>query len=142
MKRFDTERKGLFMSGKGKLLDQYKIAHKSLETIYQIANLIHQEKELGELFEAIMDAIFQVCEADRSILIMRDEDFGSLEPVVLRRSDDDSQTDRYLSISHTIANEVVEKGISILTFDAQKDERFKSGESVVMSGIRRQRPIC
>jgi putative nucleotidyltransferase with HDIG domain len=135
MKRFDTDRKGLFVSGKGKLLDQYKSAHKSLETLYGIANLIHQEEDLDKLFEAIMDAIFQVCEADRSILIMRDEDFDSLEPVVLRRSDD-SIGDRFLSISHTIVNEVVHKGISILTFDAQKDERFKSGESVVMGGIR------
>jgi putative nucleotidyltransferase with HDIG domain len=135
MKRFDTEHKGLFVSGKGKLLDQYRNAHKSLETLYQVANFIHQEEDLEQLFEYIMDAIFQICSADRSILIMHDEDFDSLEPVVLRK-DTNSPVDQRQSISYTIVNEVVEKGISILTFDAQKDERFSGGESVVLGGIR------
>jgi putative nucleotidyltransferase with HDIG domain len=135
MKRFDTEYKGLFVSGEGKLLDQYKAAHKSLETLYRIANVIHQEEDLNELSESIMDAIFQLFKADRSILLMRDADFDTLDPVVLRKASD-APVDRRLSISQTIVNEVVQKGISILTFDAQEDERFKSGESVVMQGIR------
>jgi len=135
MKRYDTERRGLFISGEGKLLDQYKTAHKSLETIYRIANVIHQEEDLQQIFESIMDAIFQVFKADRSLLLMRDEVLGTVEPVVLRRGAD-TPVDRRVSISQTIVSEVIDKGISILTFDAQKDERFKSGESIVMSGIR------
>lgn len=135
MKRYDTEREGLFVSGEGKLLDQYRNAHKTLETIYRIANIIHQEEDLQELFEAVMDAIFQVFKADRSFLFMQDAEFGSIDPVVLRKRSD-VPVDRRLSISQTIVSEVMEKGISILTFDAQKDERFKGGESVVMGGIR------
>lgn len=135
MKRYDSEREGLFVSGEGKLLDQYKIAHKSLETLYRVVSVIQQEEELGSLFESIMDAIFQVFKADRSLLIMRDEDFQALEPVVFRLAPK-APADSHVSISQTVVNEVVEKGISILTLDAQSDERFKSGDSVVMEGIR------
>lgn len=135
MKRYDTERKGLFISGEGKLLDQYKTAHKSLETIYQVANLIHQEEDINHLFELIMDAIFRVFKADRSLLIMCDDELGTLDPVVLRRGADAPPDDR-TSISQTIVREVVDKGISLITFDAQKDKRFKEGESIVVGGIR------
>jgi HD-GYP domain-containing protein (c-di-GMP phosphodiesterase class II) len=134
-KRYDTEHEGLFMSGHGKLLDQYKIAHKSLETLYRISNLVHQEEDIDRLFEAIMDAVFNVFTADRILLIMRDRDFGSVEPVVFRKRGDAAAESR-ISISHTIVSEVLDNGISLLTFDAQKDERFKAGESVVMGGIR------
>lgn len=135
MKQYDIDHKGLFLPREGKLLDQYKIAHKSLETIYRIANIIHQEEDQQLLFEAIMDAIFQVFKADRSILLMRDEELDTLEPVVLRRGTD-NRLDQKISISQTIVSEVIEKGISVLTFDAQEDERFKAGESIVMGGIR------
>lgn len=133
-KRYDTEHEGLFMSGHGKLLDQYKIAHKSLETLYRISNLVHQEEDINRLFEAIMDAVFNVFKADRILLIMKDRDFGSVEPVVFRKRGDAAES--RISISHTIVSEVLDNGISLLTFDAQKDERFKAGESVVMGGIR------
>jgi putative nucleotidyltransferase with HDIG domain len=134
-KRYDTEHEGLFMSGQGKLLDQYKIAHKSLETLYRVSNLVHQEEDIERLFESIMDAIFQVFKADRSLLIMRDRDFGSMEPVIFRKNEDALGEGR-ISISQTIVSEVLDNGISLLTFDAQKDERFRAGESVVMGGIR------
>jgi sigma-B regulation protein RsbU (phosphoserine phosphatase) len=41
-----------------------------------------------------------------------------------------------MSISRTIANTVIDKRVSVLTSDAQADERFRSGVSVMAQGIK------
>lgn len=87
-----------------------------------------------EVLEVIMDLIFEAIPAERGFLMLMEGDGNEMVSKAvrdLRRSSGGS-----ISLSRSIANMVVQNRQSILTTDAQSDERFKMRESVVLQGIR------
>jgi len=87
-----------------------------------------------EVLEVIMDLVFEAIPAERGFLMLMEgegKEMTSKAVRDLRRSSGGS-----ISLSRSIANMVVQNRQSILTTDAQSDERFKMRESVVLQGIR------
>ncbi|TET39515.1 MAG: HD domain-containing protein [Planctomycetota bacterium] len=136
-KRFEIDDSGLIdLSNVEEVAEQNEKVQQSLQTIYKVGNLINAVEELDDLFDTIMDTIYNVFEADRSFLIMKNEDTGLLEPAVVRKGHKDSQQPGKIHVSTTIVGETYKSGVSILTQDAMSDDRFKEGESIVMNNIR------
>ncbi|MHC4662779.1 MAG: HD domain-containing phosphohydrolase [Planctomycetota bacterium] len=136
-KRFEIDDTGLIdLSNVEEAAESDDKVSKNLQTIYKVGNLINSVEDLGDLFSTIMDTIYSVFEADRSFLIMKSENSGVLEPVVIRKGQKETRPGGKIHISTTIVGETFKSGVSILTHDASKDDRFKAGDSIVMNNIR------
>ncbi|MBM4043625.1 MAG: HD domain-containing protein [Planctomycetes bacterium] len=123
------------LSPKFQNIENYRKVQQDLATIYKIGNLIHSEHDLKNLYKCIMDAIFDVVEAERGFLILADEKTQRLAPVVGRHRRGDVPESE-MAFSHTIVDESFKSGYSFLSADAMADDRFKEGESIIFKNIR------
>ena len=89
---------------------------------------------LGETLEQIVSLVFEAVPADRCLLMMRDEAAEDLRVAVARLRDRVGEVGE-IRVSRNVLDEVVIRGKSVLTSDAQHDPRFASG-TVVLQGVR------
>ncbi|MFN2511423.1 MAG: SpoIIE family protein phosphatase [Pyrinomonadaceae bacterium] len=89
---------------------------------------------LNETMEQIVSLVFEAVPADRCLLMMRDEGSEELKVAVARLRDRVGEVGE-IRVSRNVMDEVVIRGKSVLTSDAQHDPRFASG-TVVLQGIR------
>ncbi|MBA3513221.1 MAG: SpoIIE family protein phosphatase [Pyrinomonadaceae bacterium] len=89
---------------------------------------------LNETLEQIVSLVFEAVPADRCLLMMRDEGSEELRVAVARLRDRVGEVGE-IRVSRNVLDEVVIRGKSVLTSDAQHDPRFASG-TVVLQGIR------
>lgn len=109
----------------------------TLEVISKIGLALLSTASLDEVLQQILDHVLERIAAERAFLLLRDPDGG--EPEIKAAAWADRRTGALpekLDISSFIRDEVIERGRSVLTSDAQLDERFKGRESVVLSGVR------
>ena len=90
---------------------------------------------LDEVLEQIVDLVFEGVNADRAFLLLRDPGSGELVCKVASYRDASDQS-REIRISRSITNEVIGNAQSLLTSNAQEDERFKDRASIVLEGVR------
>jgi len=92
---------------------------------------------LDEVLPAILELVFDGISAERALLLLRDEDGG--EPQVKAasyRSGARRVEPAEIKVSREVQRQVFEERRSVLSTDAQIDERFKNRESVILSGVR------
>ncbi|RMD98262.1 MAG: FHA domain-containing protein [Deltaproteobacteria bacterium] len=124
-------------------LETLQKAHKNLMTIYEI-NRLMQKFSIEDLFDRILDLIFEVIEADRGFIMLLEEETGELIPKAVRQgkkvevleTDEGKEGKRSITLSKTIINHVLESGESVITNDAMHDQRFQEGKSVLNYQIR------
>jgi serine phosphatase RsbU (regulator of sigma subunit) len=90
-------------------------------------------RPLDEVLEVIMDLVFEAIPAERGFLMLLEGDSKELVSKVVR--DLKKSYGGKISLSRSIARSVVDNRQSVLTTDAQTDERFKMKESIVLQGI-------
>ncbi|HKS28901.1 MAG TPA: SpoIIE family protein phosphatase [Pyrinomonadaceae bacterium] len=89
---------------------------------------------LSETLNQIALLVFEAVPADRCLIMMRDEGGDELKVAAARLRDRQGEIGE-IRISRTIMEEVVSKGKSVLTSDAQHDPRFMSS-TMTIQGIR------
>src|SRR5262245_32204191 len=89
---------------------------------------------LNETLEQIVTLVFEAVPADRCLIMMRDEGSEDLRVAVARLRDRAGEVGE-IRVSRNVLDEVVIRGKSVLTSDAQHDPRFASG-TVVLQGVR------
>jgi serine phosphatase RsbU (regulator of sigma subunit) len=89
---------------------------------------------LNETLEQIVSLVFEAVPADRCLIMMRDEGREELHVAVARLRHRVGEVGE-IRVSRNVLDEVVIKGKSVLTSDAQHDPRFASG-TVVLQGVR------
>lgn len=89
---------------------------------------------LTETLEQIVSLVFEAVPADRCLLMMRDHGAEDLRVAVARLRDRIGEVGE-IRVSRNVLDEVVIRGKSVLTSDAQHDPRFASG-TVVLQGVR------
>jgi len=89
---------------------------------------------LNETLEQIVSLVFESVPADRCLLMMRDEGSEDLRVAVARLRDRVGEVGE-IRVSRNVLDEVVIRGKSVLTSDAQHDPRFASG-TMVLQGVR------
>lgn len=89
---------------------------------------------LSETLEQIVALVFEAVPADRCLIMMRDEGSEDLRVAVARLRDRAGEVGE-IRVSRNVLDEVVIRGKSVLTSDAQHDPRFASG-TVVLQGVR------
>jgi len=90
-------------------------------------------RPLDEVLEVIMDLVFEAIPAERGFMMLLEGDSKELVSKVVR--DLKKSYGGKISLSRSIARSVVDNRQSVLTTDAQTDERFKMKESIVLQGI-------
>lgn len=88
---------------------------------------------LETTLEQIAALVFEAVPAERCLIMMKGVE-GNLETSVARLKDVDEDVGE-IRVSRNIIEEVIGKGKSVLTADAQHDPRFASG-TVILQGIR------
>jgi len=89
---------------------------------------------LNETLEQIVSLVFEAVPADRCLLMMRDDANEELRVAVARLRDRVGEVGE-IRVSRNVMDEVIMRGKSVLTSDAQHDPRFASG-TVVLQGVR------
>jgi sigma-B regulation protein RsbU (phosphoserine phosphatase) len=115
------------------LLDNISPEH--LLTLYEITRTINSSLDFDEVLNTVIDSMMHVTRAQRGFLMLTDDATGGVQVLVARGVDGGTLAggDTY---STTIVNEVVSTRQPLLTNNAQFDDRYKPGESIIIRGLR------
>lgn len=109
-------------------------AQKYLTTLHKVSDILSRAASVEALFDSILSAILEVANGDRAAILMRNKETGSVDMVALRTRD--GKASGAVTVSRSVVNDVLEKGISAFTDDAMADDRYVGGESIVRQKIR------
>lgn len=105
-----------------------------LALISKVGITLLASSTLDETLEQIVSLVFEAVPADRCLLMLRDEQHQDMRVAVARLRDRVGEVGE-IRVSRNVMDEVVMRGNSVLTSDAQHDPRFASG-TMVLQGIR------
>lgn len=105
-----------------------------LALISKVGITLLASSTLDETLEQIVSLVFEAVPADRCLLMMRDEGSEEMRVAVARLRDRVGEVGE-IRVSRNVMDEVVMRGKSVLTSDAQHDPRFASG-TMVLQGVR------
>lgn len=111
-----------------------ELSPQHLLTLYNISGFMNSTLDFDQALDNVMDAIMEVTNAQRGFLMIHDEETSSLKVLVARGIDGETIEDE--GYSTTIVNEVISSREPLLTNNAQYDERFNVGQSIIMRGLR------
>ncbi|HIE43645.1 MAG TPA: GAF domain-containing sensor histidine kinase, partial [Candidatus Omnitrophica bacterium] len=120
--------------------EELKKAHRTLAILYEAGGLLNSVFKVEEVLDKIMDLIFQYLRADRALIMLKEESTSKttssgvrLIPKAVRKRDKTDKTE--LTVSHSIINQVLKEGKSVICSDALEDERFKAKQSIIQYHI-------
>src|SRR6267142_1751149 len=105
-----------------------------LALISKVGITLLASSTLDETLEQIVSLVFEAVPADRCLLMMRDEGSEDMRVAVARLRDRVGEVGE-IRVSRNVMDEVIMRGKSVLTSDAQHDPRFASG-TMVLQGVR------
>jgi phosphoserine phosphatase RsbU/P len=89
---------------------------------------------LNETLRQVVALVFEAVPADRCLIMMREDGSEDLKVAVARLRDREGEVGE-IRVSRSVMDEVVGKGRSVLTSDAQHDPRF-AGSTMTIQNIR------
>jgi len=141
----------------GENLAEMRTSLVGLAALYRIAEMLAHDYDTDRLLAGVMDMIFDVVDADRGFILLKDEHSGAMVPKAIRYREDLIEQIRReqaaeqtqpvapeaagpeksrITVSRTIINYVLKRGEGVLSTNAMQDQRFEEGESVQDFGIR------
>ena len=105
-----------------------------LALISKVGITLLSSATLNDTLEQIVSLVFEAVPADRCLIMMRDQGSEDLRVAVARLRDRVGEVGE-IRVSRNVLDEVVMRGKSVLTSDAQHDPRFASG-TMVLQGVR------
>ena len=108
-------------------------ARSNVQVMYRTALAASHTLDIDELLGRILELVFEWVEADRGCIMLIDPATGKLETKARRDRQTGAAT--ALAISRTILDYVLDRREGVLTSDAQDDDRFASGNSIVRTGV-------
>ncbi|MCP4602139.1 MAG: GAF domain-containing protein [Proteobacteria bacterium] len=112
-----------------------QVSSENWEQLVRINKRLNSELRVGRLLELIMDTAIDITQAERGFLLIADPQ-GNLSIRCARNIDRESLDQGEQSYSRSVAHRSFEMGESVLTTDAQEDERFQNKLSVVNLNLR------
>ena len=114
------------------------VLRRDYEKLRMAAKLNHEmalEIRTERLLPRILDLMLDLFKADRGVILLRDPDSKELGARAVRVRGRDT-TSQQIQLSETILQQVQTEKRAVITSDAQRDNRFNSAHSVILSGIR------
>jgi len=109
-------------------------ARSNLQVMYRTSLAVSHTLDIDELLGRILQLVFEWVEADRGCIMLLEP--GSKQLRTKARRDRRVGQSTSMAISRTILDYVLDRGEGVITSDAQDDDRFSGGHSVVRTGVR------
>jgi adenylate cyclase len=110
---------------------QLRMDYERLRITWELSREIGLERDVDKLLEKILLALFKFVNADRGVILLREED-GMLQPRAAHRRDG---TDAPIQVSSTILTHVIKEKAAVLTHDAAMDFASSKGKSMILNRI-------
>jgi len=112
-----------------------------LAVISRVSVALLSSISLDETLHQVLDFVFEALPADRGYLMLFEKATAHAEPELIcktmkTRKPLPASEQPEVKLSHSISEQVLKQGSSVLTSDAQHDPRFQQNQSIVLSGIR------
>jgi putative nucleotidyltransferase with HDIG domain len=134
IKMLPDENKLLDVSQMGNDFDELRRAHRDLATVYRLGSLINSIQDTNELLGVLADKLIDVLQPSRVVLMLFGDGRGKIVNKVIRVFGPGNKDASDISMS--MVHEAVRDGVSILSYDALADERFRDKQSVILNRIR------
>jgi signal transduction histidine kinase len=108
-------------------------ARSHLQVMYHTTLVVSQTLDIDRLLRRILELIFQWVEADRGCIMLYDPEGNELIPQASRSREGEPEK---ITISKTILDYVRHRREGVITSDAQRDQRWNAGASIVHMGVR------
>ena len=105
------------------------------QAILKITQEINSIHKLEELLRKILDIAMTTLQADRGFIILNEKQMDQFGVPIARNLSQQDLED-LTSYSSSVVEKVLKNGESILTYDAQQDDRFKGADSIVLNRIK------
>lgn len=105
-----------------------------IDLFSQVAEALLSGENLDDMLGKILELVFKNLPAERGVLCLYDNGTDTITPKVVRSRH--GVADDKISISRSIANEVIKSKKAVLVGDALSDERFQAKKSILSLGIR------
>lgn len=110
-----------------------KLSAEYLRTLWDITRVMNSSLEYDAVLNSVMDSVMQVTNAQRGFVMIAGDD-DQLRTLIIKGEDGDDLPGTHYST--TIVREVVRTRQVLLTNNAQYDDRYKAGHSIIMRGLR------
>ncbi len=111
-----------------------KSDYKSMAVLNEVSKALVLHQPLNELLERIMDLISEYLPLDRGVLMLKEGNPPQMIAKVPRINNKNLLRQKIL-VSQSIINLVLDNHSSVLTADAQTDDRLKMKDSIIKSNI-------
>jgi transcriptional regulator with GAF, ATPase, and Fis domain len=97
--------------------------------LYEFSERLIHQRDLGELLDALMDAVIEITNADKGFLILLEGE--TLDVKVARNLNREHIADAVTQLSDSIIAKVVRSRKAVIVSDALRDDEFSSSKSVM-----------
>lgn len=120
----------------GRALEQQVGEQQQLAVLQEVSRVINSSLDLDVVLQKVMDAIIQLTDAERAMLLLYDSEHELR--VTTARNMDQTTLDREATseISRSVVRHVAQTGEPVVTMNAQEDERFAAQDSIVSYRLR------
>lgn len=117
-------------------LEQQVGEQRQLSVLQDVSRVINSSLDLDVVLQKVMDAIIQLTDAERAMLLLYDSEHN-LEVTIARNMDRTTlDHESRAEISRSVVDHVARTGESVVTVNAQEDERFAAQDSIVSYKLR------
>ncbi len=109
--------------------------HGNMLALVETGQVINSSLELDEVLRIVMDNIVRLTNAERGFLMLRNEQ-GLMTARIARNWEMESINSSEKNVSRTVVQRVIDTGESVVTTNAQEDQRFVGQESIVAFNLR------
>src|SRR5215813_4833339 len=109
----------------------------TLERLYELNRILSSDFSQEKILKKVSEMVFRLTAADRFFVLLRDDQSGELwtEAAEFRSPNAHKETEE-IFISKTVVDRVMNERVSLLSIDAQTDDRFADAQSIIMHNIR------
>ena len=97
--------------------------------LYEFSEKLIQKRDLGELLDALMDAVVEITNADKGFLVLLEGE--TVDVKVARNLNKENIADAVTQLSDAIIAKVVRTRKPVIVSDAMRDDEFASSKSVM-----------
>jgi HD-GYP domain-containing protein (c-di-GMP phosphodiesterase class II) len=115
-------------------------AQRYLSTLHHVSDLLSRASSVEELFDFILSTILEVTGGERAAILLAEQasaiDSSTAINAAAFRTKSGVPRVGDMLLSRTVVRDVLEKGMSTFSHDAQADSRYGAGASIVRQQIR------
>ncbi|HMV29386.1 MAG TPA: adenylate/guanylate cyclase domain-containing protein, partial [Anaerolineales bacterium] len=116
-------------------MDSFQREHSNMLALAEVGQVINSSLEIDEVLRFVMDNIVRLTKAERGFLMLRNEE-GEMVARVARNWEMESINSNEKNVSRSVVQRVIDTGESVVTTNAQEDQRFVGQESIVAFNLR------